>query len=127
MNDKARVGAALWILPALLFAPGALGDLPYDAGLLVMIAAAVNVHHFILDGAIWKLRDGRIARILIRDPAQRGEPEVTPAATPAARGGWLRTPAAVLIWSAAPPPSELKLRARICNIGLGFGAWEPVC
>jgi tetratricopeptide (TPR) repeat protein len=26
----------------------------------------VNLHHFVLDGAIWKLRDGRIARILVR-------------------------------------------------------------
>ena len=26
----------------------------------------VNIHHFMLDGAIWKLRDGRVARALIR-------------------------------------------------------------
>jgi tetratricopeptide (TPR) repeat protein len=59
-------GAAIWSVPALLFAPGLLGRLPYDAGLGALVAAVVNLHHFVLDGAIWKLRDGRIARILIR-------------------------------------------------------------
>ena len=59
-------GAAIWVVPGLVFAPGGISSLPYDAGLAVMIATAVNLQHFILDGAIWKLRDGRIARILIR-------------------------------------------------------------
>ncbi len=59
-------GTAIWGLPALLFAPGLLGRLPYDAGLGALIASVVNLHHFVLDGAIWKLRDGRIARILVR-------------------------------------------------------------
>ncbi len=62
-------GAAIWVVPALIFAPGMLGSLPFDAGLAVMVAAIVNLHHFILDGAIWKLRDGRVARILIRSQA----------------------------------------------------------
>jgi len=44
-----------------------LGRIPYDAGLGALIAAVVNLHHFVLDGAIWKLRDGRIARILVRN------------------------------------------------------------
>ena len=30
-----------------------------------MVAAIVNIHHFILDGAIWKLRDSRVASILL--------------------------------------------------------------
>jgi hypothetical protein len=58
-------GAAAWTLPALVFSPLALGPLAFDHGLGILIAAAVNVHHFILDGAIWKLR-GRIAEVLIR-------------------------------------------------------------
>jgi tetratricopeptide (TPR) repeat protein len=62
-------GTAIWGLPALLFAPGVLGRIPYDAGLGALIAAVVNLHHFVLDGAIWKLRDGRIARILVRSEA----------------------------------------------------------
>ena len=58
-------GAAVWTLPALAFGPQALGPVAFDHGLGILIAAAVNVHHFILDGAIWKLR-GRIAEVLIR-------------------------------------------------------------
>ena len=53
-------GAAVWMLPAVVLAPGHLGNLEYAAGLAVLVAAAVNVHHFILDGAIWKLRDSRV-------------------------------------------------------------------
>ncbi len=63
-------GAAVWVLPALLFAPGALGRLPFDAGLSILVASLVNIHHFILDGAIWKLRDGRVARILVRSATE---------------------------------------------------------
>ena len=62
----AAAGALVWTLPALIFAPDALGRLPFDAGLAALIAATVNLQHFILDGAIWKLRDGRVARVLIR-------------------------------------------------------------
>lgn len=60
-------GGAVWAFPVILFAPGALGRLPYDLGLGVAVGSVVNLHHFILDGAIWKLRDGRIARILIQN------------------------------------------------------------
>jgi len=31
----------------------------------LIFTALVNIHHFILDGAIWKLRDGRIASLLL--------------------------------------------------------------
>lgn len=31
----------------------------------LIFSALVNIHHFILDGAIWKLRDGRIAALLL--------------------------------------------------------------
>ena len=67
-------GAAAWTLPALLFGPHALGPLPFDHGLGILIAAAVNVHHFILDGAIWKLR-GRIAEVLIRSGSDAPDDE----------------------------------------------------
>jgi len=67
-------GAAIWVVPGLMFAPGLLGNVPYDAGLRVLIAAAVNIHHFVLDGAIWKLRDGRIARILLGGQSDNESP-----------------------------------------------------
>jgi len=59
-------GSAIWMIPALAFSPAMGGPLSMDAGLALLVASAVNVHHFILDGAIWKLR-GRIADLLIRD------------------------------------------------------------
>ena len=31
----------------------------------LIFTSLVNIHHFILDGAIWKLRDGRIAALLL--------------------------------------------------------------
>ncbi|ABF41556.1 TPR repeat protein [Candidatus Koribacter versatilis Ellin345] len=36
----------------------------------LIFTALVNLHHFILDGAIWKLRDGRIAGLLLNAPAK---------------------------------------------------------
>jgi tetratricopeptide (TPR) repeat protein len=59
-------GSLAWTVPALLFAPGVLGRLPFDAGLGVLVAALINLHHFMLDGAIWKLRDRRVAEPLLR-------------------------------------------------------------
>lgn len=55
-----------------LFVPG-----PWLASKIVHIdfttsflafTALVNIHHFMLDGAIWKLRDGRIASLLLNAP-----------------------------------------------------------
>ncbi len=73
-------GAAIWVLPTLFFAPGLLGSLPFDVGLGLLTASVVNLHHFILDGAIWKLRDGAIARVLLRDPGADAPPGAPPPA-----------------------------------------------
>jgi tetratricopeptide (TPR) repeat protein len=35
------------------------------AASFLIFTALVNLHHFILDGAIWKLRDGRVAALLL--------------------------------------------------------------
>jgi hypothetical protein len=59
-------GSAIWALPALAFAPGMDS---FDWNFALLLAATVNLHHFILDGAIWKLRHMKIARILIADQA----------------------------------------------------------
>jgi tetratricopeptide (TPR) repeat protein len=84
-------GSIAWTVPALLFVPGALGRVPYGAGLALLVASVVNLHHFVLDGAIWKLRDGRVARVLLR-PAPAAE-----AALPAQSGRW----AGRLVWALA--------------------------
>jgi hypothetical protein len=81
-------GTALYGIPALLLAPSALGTVPFDSGLFLMLAGALNLHHVVLDSAIWKLRSGPVARILLR-PA---EPDDTaPSAPPSPSGSWLRT------------------------------------
>ena len=67
-------GAAVWTLPLLVFGPQSFGPLSFDLGLATLVAAAVNVHHFILDGAIWKLR-GKIAEILIRSGSESADSE----------------------------------------------------
>jgi tetratricopeptide (TPR) repeat protein len=78
-------GSTAWTLPALLFAPGVLGQLPFDAGLGMLVAALVNLHHFMLDGVIWKLRDSRVARGLRLEPSARPAPVVASPRRGAAR------------------------------------------
>ncbi len=60
------IGAAAWTLPALAFAPGLIGSIPFEAGLGLLVASVVNIHHFIIDGEIWKLRSKPIAKILVQ-------------------------------------------------------------
>jgi len=52
-----------------LFVPGpwlASRAFHYDfSSSFLIFTSLVNIHHFILDGAIWKLRDGRIAALLL--------------------------------------------------------------
>ena len=43
----------------------------------LIFAALVNLHHFILDGAIWKLRNHRIARLLVGRNAPTAETGAT--------------------------------------------------
>jgi len=73
----------------------------------LLFTALVNIHHFLLDGAIWKLRDGRIAALLVHSRAEIAQ-EATAAgsrtmsglrwlAGPSARARRLRTAAACLL------------------------------
>jgi hypothetical protein len=79
-------GAAITLLPNLLFVPGLLGSsLPHGIGVGVLLFATVNLHHFVLDGAVWKLRDGRVARALLRDATAEDD-----AADPRRSRRWLR-------------------------------------
>jgi tetratricopeptide (TPR) repeat protein len=53
----------------------------YDFAVSFLIfTALVNIHHFILDGAIWKLRDSRIASLLV-GRGERGDAEAGAKAT----------------------------------------------
>ena len=84
-------GNAAIIIPGILFAPMLLGtSLTWEEGLSTLIFAVINLHHFMLDGAIWKLREGKVARMLLRD-AEDQPP--TPATAPTPR--WRRPSTAV--------------------------------
>jgi len=72
-------GSFIWSVPGLIYGlsveGGPLGGVARGGDVFVLLASVVNLHHFILDGAIWKLRDGRVARVLIRhEPPERPEP-----------------------------------------------------
>lgn len=97
-------GAVIWVVPALIFAPDVAGRLPFGAGLGILVAATVNIHHFVLDGAIWKLRDGRVARVLLRP---RGEPEPEPIV--AERRRW----PAWLVWGAGAACTVLLFYGKV--------------
>jgi hypothetical protein len=75
LGKTVLAGAGLTVLPVLLFIPGLLGTIPFDAGMGVVFFAAINIHHFMLDGVIWKLRGGRPARVLLRAGAEPTTPE----------------------------------------------------
>ncbi len=84
-------GYAIWTLPVLLLGPSLFGSLPHESGLALLVAATVNLHHFILDGAIWKLRDGRVARLLLRSASSARATTPDAATIPnEARAPWLR-------------------------------------
>jgi hypothetical protein len=59
-------GHAAVLIPTLLAAKTPLAGVSFDAGTAALSVAALNLHHFTLDGAIWKLRSGKIADILLR-------------------------------------------------------------
>jgi tetratricopeptide (TPR) repeat protein len=53
----------------------------YDFAVSFLIfTALVNIHHFILDGAIWKLRDSRVSALLVKN-GERAEVEAGAKAT----------------------------------------------
>src|SRR5262249_38368418 len=45
------------------------------AASFLTFTAVVNIHHFILDGALWKLRDSRVAAFLLNMDAKTRESE----------------------------------------------------
>jgi tetratricopeptide (TPR) repeat protein len=56
----------------------------------LIFMAVVNIHHFILDGRLWKLRDTRVASLLV----ERGSESSPVAQTqPVAKKTWRKTPA----------------------------------
>jgi tetratricopeptide (TPR) repeat protein len=65
------VGGMALFIPGPWIASRLLGHDFVESFMIFM--ALVNLHHFMLDGAIWKLRDGRIARLLLGKNAPPAE------------------------------------------------------
>jgi hypothetical protein len=76
-------GQLLWGLPALVFAPMMIGSFSYSGDVALLVASTVNLHHFVLDGAIWRLRDDRVGRVLVN------EAPMLPAPIGVSRRPWL--------------------------------------
>jgi Flp pilus assembly protein TadD len=81
------VGGIALFIPGPWLASRALGHDFVESFLIFM--ALVNVHHFILDGAIWKLRDGRIARLLLGKSTPDATDELTEGPGMRHHLGWL--------------------------------------
>jgi tetratricopeptide (TPR) repeat protein len=60
----------------------------FSASFLIF-TALVNIHHFILDGAIWKLRDGRIASLLLNSKDRIADAAAEAGGTFAAACRWI--------------------------------------
>jgi tetratricopeptide (TPR) repeat protein len=82
----------------------------------LLFTALVNIHHFILDGAIWKLRDGRIAALLVNSGAQIAE---------GAKEAGTRTITA-LRWLAGPNSTAHALRVGTASALLIWGCVDQV-
>jgi tetratricopeptide (TPR) repeat protein len=82
----------------------------------LIFTALVNIHHFILDGAIWKLRDGRIASLLLNS-----EETIASAASNAGNNLVAR-----LRWLVSPIPAARFLRVGAAVTLLAWGTVDQV-
>ena len=97
-------GNAVWAAPVILLAPDLFRGADYDTGLAMCVAATVNLQHFVLDGAIWKLRNPRIAAILLEQ-----HPDQAAATQRARSAAWIPR----LAWACAGLLCLLNVVAKI--------------
>jgi tetratricopeptide (TPR) repeat protein len=81
-----------------LFLPGPwlasyVGHFDFTSSMLI-VTAIVNIHHFILDGVVWKLRDPRVAQALVGGDAPAAHAETNSGGATAR--AWARTVAVTL-------------------------------
>lgn len=104
----------------MLFVPGpwlASRIFHFDFGASFLIfTALVNIHHFILDGAIWKLRDNRIAALLLNSRERLSH------ATAEAGSRW----GSRLRWLVGNSPTALALRVATAVILLAWASVDQV-
>ena len=86
------------------------------AASFLTFTALVNIHHFILDGALWKLRDSRVAAFLLNSN------EKTPGAELRARGAW---PSAAR-WLTGFTPAARGLRITTVALLLAWAAMDQL-
>jgi hypothetical protein len=68
-----------------LFLPGPwlasyVGRFDFTSSMLI-VTAIVNIHHFMIDGVVWKLRDPRVAQTLVGSASKTATPTLTPTPT----------------------------------------------
>jgi tetratricopeptide (TPR) repeat protein len=80
----------------------------------LIFTALVNIHHFILDGAIWKLRDGRIAALLLNSRERMAD--VTSEAGTGLAAAWR--------WLAGSTPRARYLRVGAAVLLLVWGTLD---
>lgn len=87
----------------------------YDFAVSFLIfTALVNIHHFLLDGAIWKLRDKRVATLLTAQGAAGHQV----ANSGEARGLWQ--------WLTGKTPSARAFRIAVAAVLIAWGAMDQV-
>lgn len=86
---------------------------------LLIFTALVNIHHFILDGAVWKLRDSRVASLLIDQGTKAAANERVVAQSAGRKPGKVSSAAARLFTAPA-------FRVALVGILLVWGAMEEV-
>jgi len=62
------------------------------AASFLLFTALVNIHHFILDGALWKLRDSRIASLLLNTESKTDAQSATSGNAIISAARWLAAP-----------------------------------
>ncbi|HVO82004.1 MAG TPA: tetratricopeptide repeat protein [Terriglobales bacterium] len=77
----------------------------------LIFTALVNIHHFILDGAIWKLRDGRIAALLLNSRERLASAKAEAGSQVAAGLRW--------IVGSAPGAHALRVSAVLLLLAVG--------
>ena len=81
------------------------------AASFLLFTALVNIHHFLLDGALWKLRDSRIAAMLLDAQGKTGD----------ADGAMGSKMLGATKWLAGPARLATTLRIALVLLLLGWG------
>ncbi|MFZ0639963.1 MAG: tetratricopeptide repeat protein [Candidatus Acidiferrales bacterium] len=96
----------------------------YDFAVSFLIfTALVNIHHFILDGAIWKLRDSRIATLLTARGGRAAEATARQSASAAATGGGI---GGAWQWLTGSASSARAFRITTAALLITWGAVDQV-